>query len=295
MTKSYIATPRRTTEILRTYHFTFKKSLGQNFIIDVNILKKMIEHAHIDKETGVIEVGPGIGSLTEQLAIYANKVVAFEIDDRLLPILNETLADYDNVAIIHADILKVDLNSVIEEHFADLKIIQLVGNLPYYITTPILMHILQTAPAIEKMTVMLQKEVAERMNAKPNTKDYGSLSIAVQYYTETKIVMDVPKTVFIPQPNVTSSVLVLKRREKPLVQVDDEALFFRVVKASFAHRRKTIRNNLFSHFKKTIAKEHLLQALKRAKIDESLRAEALTIEQFARLANEIGKFVSENT
>lgn len=295
MTKSYIATPRRTTEILQAYNFSFKKSLGQNFIIDVNILKKIIEHAEINKEVGVIEVGPGIGSLTEQLALHANKVVAFEIDERLLPILKDTLSAYDNITIVHADILKVNMKEVFAEHFADTERIHLVANLPYYITTPILMHILQTAPGIKQMTVMLQKEVAERMAAKPNTKEYGSLSIAVQYYTETKVVMDVPKTVFIPQPNVTSSVLTLKRREQPLVQVDDEQLFFEVVQASFAHRRKTIRNNLLRHFSKSLDKEVILQSLKNAEIAESVRAEAITINQFANLSNEIGKYVTENT
>ena len=295
MTKSYIATPRRTTEILKAYNFSFKKSLGQNFIIDVNILKKIIEHAEINKEVGVIEVGPGIGSLTEQLALHANKVVAFEIDERLLPILKDTLSAYDNITIVHADILKVNMKEVFAEHFADTERIHLVANLPYYITTPILMHILQTAPGIKQMTVMLQKEVAERMAAKPNTKEYGSLSIAVQYYTETKVVMDVPKTVFIPQPNVTSSVLTLKRREQPLVQVDDEQLFFEVVQASFAHRRKTIRNNLLRHFSKSLDKEVILQSLKNAEIAESVRAEAITINQFANLSNEIGKYVTENT
>lgn len=295
MTKPYIATPRRTMEILQAYNFSFKKSLGQNFIIDVNILKKIIEHAEIDEEVGVIEVGPGIGSLTEQLALYAKKVVAFEIDERLLPILNETLADYDNVTIVHADILEVNMQEVLEQYFTAFERIHLVANLPYYITTPILMHILQTAPAIKQLTVMLQKEVADRMNAQPNTKEYGSLSIAVQYYTKTEVVMDVPKTVFIPQPNVTSSVLTLKRREKPPVQVDDESLFFELVKASFAHRRKTIRNNLLRHFNQSLKKELVLQSLAEAEIDESVRAEAITIDQFARLANVIGEIVTKNT
>lgn len=295
MMKNYIATPRRTTEILQKYDFSFKKSLGQNFIIDVNILRKIIEHAEINEKVGVVEVGPGIGSLTEQLALHAKKVVAFEIDERLLPILADTLADYDNITIIHEDILKVNIAEVIHEHFAKTEQIHLVANLPYYITTPILMHILQTAPGITHMTVMLQKEVAERMAAKPNTKDYGSLSIAVQYYTETKVVMDVPKTVFIPQPNVISSVLTLKRREQPPVDVEDETLFFEVVQASFAHRRKTIRNNLLSHFSKKIEKDNILQSLADAEINESVRAEALEIEQYARLANEIGKYVTKST
>src|SRR5699024_7275872 len=208
---------RRTRDILQTYNFSFKKSLGQNFLIDVNVLEKIINHARIDERVGVIEVGPGIGSLTEQLALRAKKVIAFEIDNRLLPILEETLSPYENVEVIHADILKVDLKSTLQDYLADCKQVHLVANLPYYITTPILMHVLQTSAVISQLTVMLQKEVAERMAAQPNTKEYGSLSIAVQYYTEARVVMDVPKTVFMPQPNVISSVLTLQRRTRPLV------------------------------------------------------------------------------
>lgn len=285
MTNSYIATPRRTKEILQTYNFSFKKSLGQNFIIDVNILKKIIDHAQINEDVGVIEVGPGIGSLTEQLAIHAKKVVAFEIDDRLLPILAKTLSNYENIEIVHADILKIDLQATIEQYFPRFKQIHLVANLPYYITTPILMHVLQYGSLISHITVMLQKEVADRMAAQPNTKEYGSLSIAVQYFTKAKVVMDVPKTVFVPQPNVISSVLTLERRTKPSVHVNDETFFFEIVRASFAHRRKTIRNNLFSHFKNTISKEIMLQSLNEAGIEESRRAESISIEEFARLAN----------
>lgn len=287
MSKRFIATPKRTQEILQTYEFTFKKSLGQNFLIDINILQKIIDFAEVDKYTGVIEVGPGIGSLTEQLALRAKKVVAFEIDDRLLPILDETLTRYENIDVVHADFLKINIDEAIRERFAECERVHLVANLPYYITTPILMHILQSSVAIRHVTVMLQKEVAERMAARPNTKQYGSLSIAVQYYTEAKVVMDVPKTVFIPQPNVVSSVLTLQRRARPLVDVDDEAFFFQVVQASFAHRRKTIRNNLLSHFKKTLDRTIVLESLQRAQIDESRRAESLTIEEFAHLANEL--------
>ena len=287
MNKPFIATPRRTQEILQKYRFSFKKSLGQNFLIDVNILEKIINHARIDDTTGVIEVGPGIGSLTEQLAIKAQKVVAFEIDNRLLPILSDTLEPYTNVQVVHKDILKVNLDEAIDNYFSDCETIHLVANLPYYITTPILMHVLQTSPTINHLTVMLQKEVAERMAAGPNTKEYGSLSIAVQYYTKAKVVMDVPKTVFMPQPNVISSVLTLERRSEPLVHVTDELFFFEVVQAGFAHRRKTIRNNLLTHFKKRLEKEVVLQSLRHASIDESRRAESLSIEEFAQLANEL--------
>ena len=286
MPNDFIASPRRTKEILNKYHFSFKKSLGQNFIIDANILKRIIEIADIDERSGVIEIGPGIGSLTEQLALVANKVVAFEIDQRLLPILDDTLAKYDNIEIVHEDILKVDLDTAIQKYFDSHLHIHVVANLPYYITTPILMKILQQKSPIKSITVMLQKEVAERMAAPPNTKQYGSLSIAVQYYTEAKILMDVPKTVFIPQPNVVSSVLKLEKRDRPVVDVKNEDLFFDIVQASFAHRRKTIRNNLVSYYKKTYEKELIENILTDAQIDGNRRGESLTIDEFARLVNE---------
>ncbi|MEI3610213.1 16S rRNA (adenine(1518)-N(6)/adenine(1519)-N(6))-dimethyltransferase RsmA [Pseudogracilibacillus sp. SO10305] len=288
MTKNeYIATPKKTKEILQKYDFSFKKSLGQNFLIDSNILRKIIEYAHIDKTSGVIEIGPGIGSLTEQLAISAKNVVAFEIDQRLIPILEDTLSAYDNIEVINQDILQVNLTEIIENHFSSDQAIHIVANLPYYITTPILMGVLQQRTSIESMNVMLQKEVAERMAAKPNTKAYGSLSIAVQYYTEASIVMDVPKTVFIPQPNVISSVLRLVRRDQPLVQVHDEDQFFALVQASFKHRRKTLRNNLQTYYKGTFDKAQIDAFLQKATIDGTRRGESLTIEEFARLANTI--------
>lgn len=284
--KPFIATPNKTKEILKKYNFTFKKSLGQNFMVDVNTLEKIIAHADINQKMGVIEVGPGIGSLTEQLAIHANKVVAFEIDQRLLPILEDTLGDYDNVKVIHEDILKADLARVIKTEFDHLNApVHLVANLPYYITTPIIMRLLERQVPIAAYTVLLQKEVAERMAAKPNTKAYGSLSIAVQYYTTTELVMDVSKTAFMPQPNVVSSVLHLRRREKPLVDVIDEALFFELVRASFLHRRKNIKNNLMSKYKNDYEKTLIETILTEAEIDFSRRGESLSIEEFARLAN----------
>lgn len=289
MTKDYIATPNRTKEILRKYGFSFKKSLGQNFIIDSNILQKMIHAAKIDQTSGVIEIGPGIGSLTEQLALAANKVVAFEIDQRLLPVLQDTLAAYTNIKIIHQDILQADLHKTIEQYFTSNLSLHIVANLPYYITTPILMNILQQQIPVERITVMLQKEVAERMAAGPNTKEYGSLSIAVQYYTEAHIVMDVPKTVFIPQPNVTSSVLQLVKRDSPLVQVMDEQLFFFIVQASFRHRRKTLRNNLISSFKDKYPVDRITNVLERTEIDGGRRGESLDIQEFARLANQFSE------
>lgn len=289
MTKDYIATPNRTKEILRKYGFSFKKSLGQNFIIDSNILQKMIHAAKIDQTSGVIEIGPGIGSLTEQLALAANKVVAFEIDQRLLPVLQDTLAAYTNIKIIHQDILQADLHKTIEQYFTSNLSLHIVANLPYYITTPILMNILQQQIPVERITVMLQKEVAERMAAGPNTKEYGSLSIAVQYYTEAHIVMDVPKKVFIPQPNVTSSVLQLVKRDTPLVQVTDEPLFFFIVQASFRHRRKTLRNNLISSFKDKYPVDCITNVLERTEIDGGRRGESLDIQEFARLANQFSE------
>lgn len=291
----YIATPYRTTALLEKYRFTFKKSLGQNFIIDANILRNIIHHAGIDQSSGVIEIGPGIGSLTEQLAIKAKEVLAFEIDQRLLPILDDTLAAYDNVTIVNEDILKVNLNEAIEKYFSPGLNIHMVANLPYYITTPILMNVLQQRAGVETITVMLQKEVAERMAAKPSTKAYGSLSIAVQYYTEASVVMDVPKTVFIPQPNVISSVLKLVRREKPLVDVKDEEQFFEIVQASFKHRRKTLRNNLHTHFKGELDKTSLDQILEETSIDGTRRGESLSIEEFASLANAFYSFNSKQT
>ncbi len=215
-----IATPNRTKEILKKYGFAFKKSLGQNFLIDVNILKNILNVADITKETNAIEVGPGIGALTEQLAIYANKVVAFEIDQRLVPILEDTLSPYDNVNIVNQDILKADIQSLLQQNFYDEKEIKIVANLPYYITTPILMHLLMAKLPISSITVMIQKEVADRMAATENTKEYGSLSIAIQYYTEASVEMIVPKTVFMPQPRVDSAVLHLQMRKKATCRCD---------------------------------------------------------------------------
>lgn len=285
MGNNFIASPRRTKEILQQHRFSFKKSLGQNFMIDANVLTNMIAATAIDKEAGVIEIGPGIGSLTEQLAIHANKVVALEIDQRLLPILADTLAAYPNVTVVHEDILKADVHQLIQEQFPSGMPVHLVANLPYYITTPIIMNVLQQRIPMKTMTILLQKEVGERMAAKPNTKAYGSLSIAVQYYTVAKLVADVPKTAFMPQPNVVSSVLQLTRREKPLVEVMDEGQFFEIVQTCFRHRRKNIKNNLQAVWKERMSREELDRTLEKAEIDGTRRGESLTIEEFARLAN----------
>ncbi|UFU01513.1 16S rRNA (adenine(1518)-N(6)/adenine(1519)-N(6))-dimethyltransferase RsmA (plasmid) [Radiobacillus kanasensis] len=288
-----IATPSKTKEILHKHGFSFKKSLGQNFLIDVQILKNIMQHAGIDKETGTIEIGPGMGALTEQLAIHSDHVVAFEIDQRLVPILEETLQAYDNVSVVNKDILEADIQNEMKEHFKEGQPIKIVANLPYYITTPILMKLLMEQLPISSITVMIQKEVAERMAASPSSKSYGSLSIAVQYYTEAKVVMNVPKTVFMPQPNVDSSVLHLTLRTEPPVQVENETFFFDLVQASFAQRRKTLNNNLARHFSDKYTKQEVAELMELADIDGSRRGESLSMEEFARLANMFYKSVQK--
>ncbi|TDE71264.1 16S rRNA (adenine(1518)-N(6)/adenine(1519)-N(6))-dimethyltransferase RsmA [Streptococcus vicugnae] len=275
-----------TRAVLERHGFTFKKSFGQNFLTDTNILQKIVDTAEIDKNVNVIEIGPGIGALTEFLAENAAEVMAFEIDDRLIPILADTLRDFDNVKVINEDILKSDLQSRIKE-FANPDLpIKVVANLPYYITTPILMHLIESKIPFAEFVVMMQKEVADRISAVPNTKAYGSLSIAVQYYMTAKVAFVVPRTVFVPAPNVDSAILKMTRREQPLVQVKDEDFFFRVSKISFVHRRKTLWNNLTSHFGKADeTKAKLEQALEIAEIKPSIRGEALSIAEFAKLAD----------
>lgn len=293
MTTKKIATPTRTQEILNKYGFHFKKSLGQNFLIDVNILENIINQAGIDKQAAAIEIGPGIGALTEQLAIHADKVIAYEIDQRLLPILKETLSDYENVEVIHQDILEADVRQAVDTYIGQGKPVHVVANLPYYITTPILMKLLRENLPVTSITIMIQKEVAERMAAVPNNKSYGSLSIAVQYYTHAQVIMNVPKSVFMPQPNVDSSVLQLTIREEPPVQVDHEDFFFEVVQACFAQRRKTLRNNLTRHFKNTFDKEKISQLLESAGINGTRRGESLNMQEFAVLSNVFNR-VMEN-
>lgn len=282
-----IATPIKTREILDKYGFSFKKSLGQNFLIDTNILRNIVHHSGVHSESGAIEIGPGIGALTEQLAKNCKKVVAFEIDQRLLPILKDTLSAYDNIQVIHEDILKADVAKVIEEEFTgQVDDLHIVANLPYYVTTPIIMKLLEERLPLESITVMLQKEVADRMAAAPGTKEYGSLSIAVQYYTTAAVAMIVPKTVFVPQPNVDSAVIHLKVRDKPAVEVEDEGFFFEITRASFAQRRKTILNNLVSQLPDGKArKELILQGLEAAGIDPIRRGETLSLQEFADLSN----------
>lgn len=275
-----------TRAILERHGFTFKKSFGQNFLTDTNILQKIVDTAEIDKKVNVIEIGPGIGALTEFLAESAAEVMAFEIDDRLVPILADTLRDFDNVTVVNQDILKVDLAQYIAEFKNPDLPIKVVANLPYYITTPILMHLIESGIPFSEFVVMMQKEVADRISAQPNTKAYGSLSIAVQYYMTAKVAFIVPRTVFVPAPNVDSAILKMVRRDQPAVEVQDEKFFFKVSKASFVHRRKTLWNNLTICFGKSEeTKGKLTAALERAELSPSVRGEALSLEEFARLAD----------
>ena len=275
-----------TRAILEHHGFTFKKSFGQNFLTDTNILQKIVDTAEIDRNVNVIEIGPGIGALTEFIAENAAEVMAFEIDDRLIPILKDTLRDFDNVQLVNQDILKADLKTQIKAFKNPELPIKVVANLPYYITTPILMHLIDSKIPFQEFVVMMQREVADRISAEPNTKAYGSLSIAVQYYMDAKVAFIVPRTVFVPAPNVDSAILKMTRRDQPLVAVQDEDFLFRVSKASFVHRRKTLWNNLTSHFGKTEEiKANLTKALEISEISPSIRGEALSIEQFGKLAD----------
>ena len=286
-----IATPTRTKALLNQYGFNFKKSLGQNFLIDVNIIHNIIDASDIDEQTGIIEVGPGMGSLTEQLAKSAKKVMAFEIDQRLIPVLKDTMGPYDNVTVINEDILKADIAHYVTEHLADCEKIMVVANLPYYITTPILLNLMQQKLPIDGYVVMMQKEVGERLNAQVGTKAYGSLSIVAQYYTETSKVLTVPKSVFLPPPNVDSIVVKLMKRPTPIVDIDDENKFFKMTKAAFSQRLKTINNNYQSLFVNgKVNKEKILEWLKAAGIDPRRRGETLSIKEFANLYNELQNF-----
>lgn len=287
MTQKDIATPIRTQEILKKYGFSFKKSLGQNFLIDPNILRNIVSHANLTKESVAIEIGPGIGALTEHLAREAGKVIAFEIDQRLLPVLADTLSPYDNVEIIHKDILEANMLQVFDK-LTDYKDVMVVANLPYYVTTPILLKLLMDRLPIRGMVVMMQKEVADRITASPGTKAYGSLSIAIQYYMKAEVAMTVPKAVFMPQPNVDSAVIKLTRHETPPVQVLNEDFFFKVSRGSFVQRRKTIINNLQSSLPNGKEKKELIiQALEKVGVAPTRRGETLSIEEFGRLADEL--------
>ncbi|VEE79600.1 putative dimethyladenosine transferase [Streptococcus milleri] len=277
-----------TRAVLERHGFTFKKSFGQNFLTDTNILQKIVDTAEIDKHVNVIEIGPGIGALTEFLVENAAEVMAFEIDERLMPILADTLQEFENVKIINEDILKSDLQAWIKE-FANPELpIKVVANLPYYITTPILMHLIESRIPFSEFVVMMQREVADRISAQPNSKSYGSLSIAVQYYMTAKVAFIVPRTVFVPAPNVDSAILKMTRRDKPAVEVKDEPFFFKVSKASFTHRRKTLWNNLTSCFGKSDEiKTRLEIALNNADLSPNVRGEALDLQEFSRLSDSL--------
>ena len=277
-----LSNPKVTIEIIQKYNFAFQKRFGQNFLIDGHVVEKIIRAAEITKEDTVLEIGPGIGTMTQYLAEAAGKVYAVEIDRNLLPILDETLAEYDNVTVINEDILKVDI-----EKLTDGKPVKVVANLPYYITTPIIMGLFENHVPASSITVMVQKEVAQRMQAGPGSKDYGALSLAVQYYAEPYIVANVPPNCFMPRPNVGSAVIRLRSYEKPPVTVVDEAFMFRLIRASFNQRRKTLQNAINNSPELSVTKEEVVQALSRMGLSESVRGETLTLAQFAQLSDEL--------
>lgn len=278
--------PQNTVEVLHKYDFHIQKKYGQNFLVDTGVLERIVGAAEITGEDCVLEIGPGLGTMTQYLAECAGEVVAVEIDKNLIPILEETLSGYDNVTLINADILKVDINKIVEEKNQG-RPIKVVANLPYYITTPIIMGLLETHVPLESITVMVQKEVADRMQVGPGTKDYGALSLAVQYYAKPEIVANVPPNCFIPRPNVGSAVIRLTRYEEPPVHVDNEARLFALVRASFNQRRKTLVNALGNAPGLGVTKERATEALQRMGLSLTIRGEALTLEQFARLAEEL--------
>lgn len=284
MTRPYLGNPKYTIEILQKYDFVFQKRFGQNFLIDTHVLEKIISASGITKDDFVLEIGPGIGTMTQYLAESAREVVAVEIDDALIPILQDTLKDWDNVSVIHGDILKTDIQKIAMEKNGG-KPIKVVANLPYYITTPIIMGLFENQVPIDSITIMVQKEVAERMQVGPGTKDYGALSLAVQYYAKPEIVANVPPNCFMPRPKVGSAVIRLTRHEKPPVKVQDEKLMFRLIRASFNQRRKTLVNGLKNSPELNYSKEEIENALQKCELPLNIRGEALTLEQFADLSN----------
>lgn len=277
--------PQNTIAILQKYNFNFQKKFGQNFLIDTRVLERIIESAEITKDDCVLEIGPGIGTMTQYLAEAAREVVAVEIDKNLIPILqNDTLAAYDNVTIINDDILKVDINEIVREKNNG-QPIKVVANLPYYITTPIIMGLFESHVPLKSITIMVQKEVADRMQVGPGTKDYGALSLAVQYYAKPEIVANVPPNCFIPRPNVGSAVIRLTRHDKPPVEVKDEAYMFALIRASFNQRRKTLLNGLTNAGNLGVTKEQITEALVQMGLPATIRGEALSLEQFGELSN----------
>ena len=288
MTEPTLGNPQNTIEILKKYNFTFQKKFGQNFLIDTHVLDKIIAAAEITKDDFVLEIGPGIGTMTQYLAQAAGKVAAVEIDKALIPILGDTLSAYDNVMIINEDVLKVDIQKLVEEENGG-RPVKVVANLPYYITTPIIMGLFEKHVPIESITVMVQKEVADRMQVGPGTKDYGALSLAVQYYASPYIVANVPPNCFMPRPKVGSAVIRLTTYDNPPVEVDDEKLMFRIIRASFNQRRKTLANGLKNAADLDIPKELIAESIESLGHGPSVRGEALTLEEFAALSNYISR------
>lgn len=279
-----LGNPKNTIEVLQKYGFNFQKKFGQNFLIDSNILEEIIESAHVTKEDFVLEIGPGIGTMTQYLCEAAREVVAVEIDKNLIPILGDTLSAYNNVEVINEDILKVDIKSLAEEKNGG-KPIKVVANLPYYITTPIIMGLFESHVPIDSITIMVQKEVADRMQEGPGSKEYGALSLAVQYYAKPEIMVNVPPSCFMPQPKVGSAVIRLTRHEQPVVDVEDERLLFQIIRASFNQRRKTLLNGLNNSPEIHLPKEMLEECIEELQVSPTIRGEVLSLEQFARLSN----------
>lgn len=282
---AYLGSPSATKEIINKYSFAFQKKFGQNFLIDSNILESIVSAAHITKDDFVLEIGPGIGTMTQYLCEAARQVVAVEIDKMLIPILKDTLSEYDNVEVINQDVLKLDIKALAQEKNNG-KPIKVVANLPYYITTPIIMGLFESKVPIESITIMVQKEVADRMQTGPGSKDYGALSLAVQYYADAKVQLNVSASCFMPRPNVDSAVIKLTAHEKPVVDVD-EALMFKVIRASFNQRRKTLVNGLKNSSELDYTKEEIVQAIKAIGKEENIRGEKLTLEEFAALSNSL--------
>lgn len=279
-----LGNPQKTIEIIQKYEFAFQKKFGQNFLIDTHVLEKIIAAAGVTEDDCVLEIGPGIGTMTQYLAEHARSVVAVEIDKNLIPILQETLKEYENITVINDDILKVDINKLTEEYNGG-RPIKVVANLPYYITTPIIMGLFEGGVPIDNITVMVQKEVAERMQVGPGSKDYGALSLAVQYYADAYIVANVPPNCFIPRPGVGSAVIRLTRHKEPPVEVDDPKLMFKLIRASFNQRRKTLQNGLNNSPELPFAKDEIADAIESLGVTPQIRGEALTLKQFADLSN----------
>ena len=288
MTTPYLGNPKYTIEVLQKYGFVFQKRFGQNFLIDTHVLERIIEASEITKDDFVLEIGPGIGTMTQYLAEAAREVTAVEIDDTLIPILKDTLKEWDNVTVLHGDILKTDIRKIADEKNQG-RPIKVVANLPYYITTPIIMGLFESHVPVDSITVMVQKEVADRMQTGPGSKDYGALSLAVQYYAEPKIVANVPPNCFMPRPKVGSAVIRLTRHQNPPVTTLDEKLMFRLIRASFNQRRKTLSNSLKNSQELPYSKEEVEAAITECGLPLNIRGEALTLEQFARLSDTFSK------